>query len=75
MKKMSKSWFVLILFGIILLAAFGLRLADFLNEKTAVIKIVGTKYEFVVASTDVMRLRGLSARGSMGRYAGMYFLF
>ncbi len=75
MKIISNSWLALILFGIIILAALGLRLADFFNEKTAVIKISGVNYNFVVANTDQMRFRGWSGHDSMGRYGGMYFIF
>ena len=45
------------------------------NVKTALIKISGLDYNFEVADTERAKIRGLSDRDSMGRFAGMYFVF
>lgn len=75
MKKSNRSIFFISFLAIIIFIAMGLRLSDFLNERTVTIKIAGIGYEFVVPTSEKMRIRGLSYRDSMGPYEGMYFIF
>lgn len=81
MKRINSAWRVLIFFGIIILAISLMVVVDSQLGRgrgglvTAVIKINGVDYNFLVADTDRARFRGLSDRESMGQYDGMYFIF
>ncbi len=75
MKKINNVWLASIFFGVIIISAFGLRLVDYFNVKSINIKIDGVDYPVLIAANDQMRYQGLSNRDSLGRYAGMYFIF
>lgn len=73
-KVKLKTWHVLLLFVIIILAVF-LKSWEFFNLKNARFEFSNESYKVLLANTPEKAYKGLSFREDLGDYSGMLFIF